>query len=134
MKNRRLFIFFASVVLIATSPLPVPAHRRTQIVVGTVVNVEKDRIYSPDYSTAGSNPVDAPLTSRYYEYRVSIQVGCNMYVGRYESPFNALPAEFTPTEKVQFRLDRHVMHFDLENEPDLRMGIVHRTSACDVER
>jgi hypothetical protein len=101
---------------------------------GMVVEVQKQKVYFPDYAIGGSNPSDAPLTSRYYAYRVSVRVDCKTYVGRYETPFNYLPSEFTPNQPIQVHLTKHVMYFDLPNDPDMRMGIVRRSSDCGQTR
>lgn len=101
---------------------------------GTVVVVQKYKVFSPDYSVGGSNPSDAPLTSRFYAYEVSVRVDCKTYVGRYETPFNYLPSEFTPIQPIKLRLTKHVMYFDLQNDPDMRMGIVRRSSECSQKR
>lgn len=97
---------------------------------GTVVAVQKQKVYSPDYPMGGNNPTDAPLTSRYYAFEVSVRIDCRTYVGRYETPFNYLPSVFTPDQLIQLRLTKHVMYFDLPYYPDLRMGIIHRSSDC----
>ncbi len=93
---------------------------------GTVVDVQKHKVHSPDYTIGGSNPSDAPLTSQYYAYDVSIHVDGKTYVGHYETPFNYLPSEFTANQPVHLRLTKHVMYFDLPNDPDMRMGIIRR--------
>jgi hypothetical protein len=101
---------------------------------GTVVRAQQHRVYSNDPMIGGSNPSDAPLTSRYYVYEVSVRINCTTYVGRYETPFNYLPSEFASNQTIQVRLTKHVMYFDLPNNPDLRMGIVHRKSECGQNR
>jgi len=101
---------------------------------GTVVRVQQHKAYSPDSMVGGSNPSDAPLTSRYYAFEVSVRVDCKTYVGRYETPFNYLPSVFTPDHPIQLRLTKHVMYFDLPNDPDMRMGIIHRSSECGQNR
>jgi hypothetical protein len=101
---------------------------------GTVVDVQKHKIYSPDPMIGGSNPSDAPLASRYYAYEVSVRVDCKTYVGRYETPFHYLPSAFTPDQPIQVRLTRHVMYFDLPNDPDMRMCIVRRRTECSPNR
>ena len=103
-------------------------------VLGTVIEVQKQKVYFPDYAIGGSNPSDAPLTSRYYAYRVSVRVDCKTYVGRYETPFNYLPSEFTPNQPIQVHLTKHVMYFDLPYDPDLKMGIVRRKGVCRANR
>lgn len=110
------------------------AAEKGPFVRGTVVSVQQHKVYSPDVMMGGSNPSDAPLTSRSYTYEVSVRVDCNTYVGRYETPFNYLPSAFTADQSIHLRLTKHVMYFDLPNDPDLRMGIVHRSSECGQGR
>jgi hypothetical protein len=124
-----------AVLLIAPMLNASPARSKANpFVQGTVIEVQKQKVYFPDYGTGGSNPSDAPLTSRYYAYRVSVRVDCKTYVGRYETPFNYLPSEFTPNQPIQVHLTKHVMYFDLPNDPDMRMGIVRRSSDCGQTR
>jgi hypothetical protein len=111
-----------------------PTRNSNRFVQGMVLSVEKRKVYSPDYTIGGSNPSDAPLTTRYYAYEVSIRVDCKTYVGRYETLFNYLPSDFTPNQPIQLRLTKHVMYFDLLNNPDMRMGIVRRRSDCGQNR
>ena len=101
---------------------------------GTVIQVQKHKVFSADSMVGDSNPSDAPLASRYYSYEVSVRVDCRTYVGRYQTPFNYLPSAFTPDRPIQVRVTKHLMYFDLPNDPDMRMGIVRRGSACDQKR
>jgi hypothetical protein len=110
-----------------------PGHSNAYVQ-GTVVGVQQHKAYSPEATLGGSNPSDAPLTSRYYAYEVSVRVDCETYVGRYETPFKYLPSAFTTDQPIQVRLTRHVMYFDLPNDPDMRMGIVRRSSSCSQNR
>lgn len=105
-----------------------------EFVRGTVVRVQKYKTQSPEYTMGGSNPSDAPLTSSYYTFEVSIRSGCTVYVARYLTPFNYLPSAFTDDKSVSVRLTKHVMYFDLPDNPDLRMGIIHRTDVCGTHR
>jgi len=105
-----------------------------QFVQGTVVDVQKRRVEWPSYTMGGSNPSDAPLTSRFYAFEVSVKVDCMTYVGRYETPINYLPSIFTPNRALQVRLTKHVMYFPFSNDPDMRMGIVRRRNECAVHR
>jgi len=125
------------IVLLVMAPMLSASPTRDKsnpYVQGTVVAVQKHKVYSPDYTMGGSNPSDAPLTSRYYAFEVSVRVDCKTYVGRYETPFNYLPSVFTPNQPIQLRLTKHVMYFDLPYYPDMRMGIVHRSSDCGQNR
>jgi hypothetical protein len=97
---------------------------------GTVMAVQEQKVYSPAFTMGGSNPSDAPLTSRYYSFEVSVRVDCKTYVGRYDTPFNYLPSVFAQGQPIRLRLTKHVMYFDLPNYPDLRMGIIRRSSEC----
>jgi hypothetical protein len=103
--------------------------RSSSYVQGTVVRVQKHKVYSPDSMSGGNNPSDAPLTSRFYAYEVSVRVDCKIYFG-HETPFNYLPSAFTPDQSIQVRLTKHVMYFDLPNDQDMRMGIVRRRTEC----
>lgn len=105
-----------------------------QHVRGIVTGVKKQRIDSAEYAIAGSSPSDAPLTSRYYAFDVSVRVDCTTYTGRYTTPLNYLPSIFTPAQPIQLRLTRHVMYFDLPNDPDMKMGIIRRRRDCDRSR
>jgi hypothetical protein len=133
--KRHLWIGIAVLVGMA----PAARARQTQnhsnaYLQGTVVAVQKYKVYSPEYTMGGSNPSDAPLTSRYYAFEVSIRVDCKTYVGRYDTPFNFLPSVFTPDKPIQVHMTKHVMYFDLPNDPDMRMGIVRRKSNCAQSR
>ena len=80
---------------------------------GTVVDVQKHKVYFPDSMMGGSNPADVPLTATYHAFEVSVRVDCKTYVGRYETPFNYLPSVFSVNQPIQLRLTKHVMYFDL---------------------
>jgi len=119
------------VPILSASPARGPSNPYVQ---GTVVEVQRQKLYSPDYAIAGSNPSDTPLTSRYYAYEVSVRVDCKTYVGRYETPFNYLPAEFTPTRPIQVHVTKHVLYFDLPTDADMRIPIVRRRTECGPNR
>jgi len=107
-----------------------------QVVNGTVVGVQENEVLSPE-TIGGSNPSDAQLTKQSYAYDVSVRVDCKTYVGRYQTPFEYLPSAFTAGQPIQLRLTRHVMYFDLPNNSEMRMGIVHRATdagACSAAR
>jgi len=130
-------LFVALLGLLVTAPMLCGASSgrlSKQYVWGTVVDVRKYKVQFPEYTMGGSNPADAPLTSRYYAYQVSIRVDCKKYVGRYETPFNYLPSAFSPDQPIRVRLTKHVMYFDLPNNPDLRIGIVRRSAVCGTNR
>ena len=134
MKRSSYAVLVIFLMLMSAPGVFAARNRGQQSVQGTVVAVQKSKVYSPEYTMGGSNPSDAPLTSRYYSFEVSIQVGCETYVGRYETPLNYLPSSFTADRPVTLRLTKHVMYFDLPNDPDMRMGIVRRKSTCNADR
>lgn len=107
------------------------ARRKAQErVQGQVIEIQTHRMQSPEFTSGGSNPSDAPLTSRYYAFEVSIRVGCKTYVGIYQTPFNYLPSEFKPDQRVDFVLTKHVMYFDVPYTAGIRMRIVRRKNEC----
>jgi hypothetical protein len=119
----------AILVIVLTALYVHAARNRTpEWVQGQVVNVQKRRVQSPEYTMGGSNPSDAPLTSRYYEFEVSVRVGCTTYVGTYQTPFNYLP--FTPDQRIRFRLTKRAMYFDVPDSAGIRMHIAHRRDEC----
>jgi hypothetical protein len=134
MKKRSHIAFTCLLMIMAMLYASGAANRSNQLVQGTIVEVRKLRTQSPEYGAAGSNPVDAPPTTHYYTFEVSIRVGCETYVGHYNTPFNYLPAAFESGQQIQMRLIKHAMYFDLPNDPDMRMGIVRRHSVCGPSR
>lgn len=107
-----------------------PSRNSKEYVQGTIVDVESHQIESPDFTVGGSNPSDAPLPSRYYVYEVSIRVGCETYVGRYATPFHYLPSAFAPAQRLELRLTKHVMYFEIPYSAVVRMGIVRHHREC----
>lgn len=92
----------------------------------TVLSVDQHQVQSPASQFGAGDPSDAPLTSNFYTYHVSFRLECRTYVGRYETPFRYLPSAFAPNHPIQVRLTKHVMYFNLPNDPELRMSIVNR--------
>lgn len=131
LRKARLLLFFlmSAAVLHAYA-----AQDNRRSVIGTVVSVQESKVQSPEYTLGGSNPSDAPLTSRYYEFQVAIRIGCDVYIGRYQTAFNYLPSAFTAERTIPVRLTKHVMHFDLQSDPDLRVGIIRRRTVCGSKR
>ena len=132
MKKNLYVVTLVFVMIAPTAPAMVVSSK--EWVQGTVVQVQKRRVESPEYQFGSSNPSDAPLASRYYAFEVSIRVDCETYVGRYSTPFNYLPSVFTADQPIRFRLTKHVMYFELPNGWDVRMGIVHRFDSCNAKR
>ncbi len=132
--NRNTYVVIAVLVIVPVLNGSPTRNNKNEYAQGTVVQVQKQKVFSPDYTIGGSNPSDAPLTSRYYAYEVSVRVDCKTYVGRYETPFNYLPSEFTSDQPIKVRLTKRVMYFDLPNDPDMRMGVVYRSSECAQNR
>jgi hypothetical protein len=133
MKRNLCICIVVFVVVVPALYAAEPGHS-SPYVQGVVVRVQQHKVYSPDSMIGGSNPSDAPLTSRYYAYEVSVRVDCKTYVGRFETPFNYIPSEFISNQPIQVRMTKHVMYFDLPNDPDMRMGIVRRRSDCGQNR
>ncbi len=132
--NKNICVGLAVLVIVPILNASPTRNNSNAYVRGVVTEVQKRKVDCPDYTIGGSDPSDAPLTSRYYAYQVFVRVDCKTYVGRYETPFKYLPSEFTPDQPIQVRLTKHVMYFDLPNAPDMRMGIVHRSSTCGQNR
>jgi hypothetical protein len=133
-RRARLLARALTAVLVGLVFNPAAQAYSAEFVRGTVVRVQKHKTQFPEYTVGGSNPSDAPLSTSYYSFEVSIRSACTIYVGRYLTPFNYLPSAFTDDKSVSVRLTKHVMYFELPDHPDLRMGIVHRTNVCGTNR
>ncbi len=117
------------VVLTIAAPMLHASHTQTSetpFVQGTVVSVQKQDAASPAHAL--TTPTDAPLSSRYYTYEVTVRVGCKIYVGRYKTAFDYLPSAFSRDQRIPVRLTRHVLYFHVPNDAEMRMGIVHRAT------
>jgi hypothetical protein len=100
----------------------------------TVVSVDK-HVTPSNY--VGGSPSDAPLQAEDYSYDVGIRLNCNIYVGRYESATDYLPAVFAPNHTVDVHMDKHVLYVSLpESDRVVKMGIVShkrlKEQACPV--
>jgi hypothetical protein len=87
----------------------------------TVLNVRQHQMQS---NYVGGSATDAPLQSSVFAYDVSLHLDCGTYVGRYQTPFNSLPAVLTPNSEVDVRLQKHVMYVDVPGSREYRMSIV----------
>jgi hypothetical protein len=98
---------------------------------GIIVNVNKQDVASPPVR-AGANPDHAPLQSHSFLYNVSVQLNCDIYVGRYESESDDLPDALSPNNHVPIRIEKHVMYLDFPGDP-VKMQIVrHKVSQADA--
>lgn len=87
----------------------------------TVVSVDK-HVSQSNY--VGS-PTDAPLQAEDYSYDIGIRLDCNIYIGRYESATDYLPAVFSANHAVDVRVQKHIMYVSLpESDREVKMGIV----------
>jgi hypothetical protein len=97
---------------------------------GTIVNVQKQDVENPPVR-AGGSPVRTPLQSQYYLYNVSVQLKCDVYVGRYESEFDDLPSELSANNSVSVRLQKHMMYLDFPGDT-VKMQIVHHKVSAEA--
>jgi hypothetical protein len=54
------------------------------------------------------------------------------YVGRYETAFDSLPSAFSSDRPIPVRLTKHILSFNLPNNTEMKMGIVHRATESGV--
>ncbi len=98
---------------------------------GIIVNVNKQDVANPPVR-AGANPDHAPLQSHSFLYNVSVQLNCDMHVGRYESESDDLPDALSPNSHVPIRITKHVMYLDFPGD-SVKMQIVrHKVSHADA--
>jgi len=90
---------------------------------GTIVNVQKQDVATPTVRS-GADPVHQPLQSHYYLYNVSVQLNCDVYVGRYQSELDDLPSALSPHNSVQVQVKKHLMYLNFPGDT-VKMQIVH---------
>jgi hypothetical protein len=75
-------------------------------------------------SSVGSNPADAPIAPEVFAYDVSLRTQCLVYVGRYESATDYLPAYLKPNSSVNVRVEKHSMYLSLPLDHEVKLGIL----------
>ena len=100
---------------------------------GTIVQVQKQDVADPAVRT-GAAATRAPLQSHYYLYNVSVQLNCDVYVGRYETELDDLPSALSANGSVPVRIEKRLMYLDFPGNT-VKMRIVrHKVSqqgTCD---
>ena len=98
---------------------------------GVIVNVDKEDVATPPVR-ADATVGRGPLQSHHYLYNVSVQLNCDIYVGRYESELDDLPPTLSPNSHVPLRITKHVMYLDFPGDL-VKMQIVrHKISHEDA--
>jgi hypothetical protein len=97
---------------------------------GKIVNVNKQDVASPTVR-AGANPDHSPLQAHYFLYNVSVQLGCTIYIGRYESESDDLPDALSPNNNVPVRIAKHIMYLDFPGEPVQMQVVRQKVSHAD---
>jgi hypothetical protein len=87
-----------------------------------VVSAQK---YEPITPRRGKH-TDAPPPGTEYDYDVAIRLNCSVYVGRYQSAIEYLPAVFSPNQPVEVSLEKQLMYVKVPGSRDVKMGIVER--------
>jgi hypothetical protein len=124
-----LFVVVLAVVSAVAVPFATGQSKPSQE--GIIVNVNKQDVATPP-ARAGADPTRAPLQSHYYLYNVSVQLNCDIYVGRYESESDDLPDALSPNKHVPLRITKHVMYLDFPGD-SVKMQIVrHKVSHADA--
>jgi hypothetical protein len=125
-RRRTVKIGFYASMLAAVSAVTIPnafgQFKESQK--GTIVNVQKQDVARP-VVRSGADPDRTPLQSHYYRYDVSVQLNCEVYVGRYESVLDDLPSALSPNDPVPIRLEKHVMYLDFSGDA-VKMQILHQ--------
>jgi hypothetical protein len=98
----------------------------------TVVHVDEHMM--PANPIGGVIDIDNEVPQpQHYVYDVEVRLGCDVYVGRYESPVNHLPPVFSPNHNLSVRLDGDLMDVSTPdtNRP-LSLWIVSTRRAGDA--
>jgi len=122
MRNGWLFLVLLPGMLLIRLPADSTPIAEQGYETGRVVSIKR---YEAVSNHLGENPVDAPLRAREYAYDIEIQLACNIYVGRYESATNYVPAVLAVNQPVDVRMYRHVIYIGQPGEDwDIELGIV----------
>jgi hypothetical protein len=87
-----------------------------------VVSAEKHEPVTPHRSKA----TDAPDPGTEYDYDISIRLNCSIYVGRYRSSVEYLPAVFAPNQPVEVSLEKQLLYVRDPSSRDIKMSVVRR--------
>jgi hypothetical protein len=90
---------------------------------GTIVQVKKQNVATPSVR-ANAKANRTPLQSDYSVYTVSVQLNCEIYVGRYETEIDDLPSALRPNNSVPVRLEKSFMYLDFPGY-SVKTKIVH---------
>ena len=117
--------------IVSAAPIPYSVGQSKQPQQGTIVRVQKQEVSTPLVRT-GADIDRTPVQSHYYLYNVSVQLNCDIYVGRYESESDDLPDALSPNNHVPLRITKHVMYLDFPGD-QVKMQIVrHKVSHADA--
>ncbi len=118
-------------VLLAAMAIAIPhaAGQSSQSHQGTIVAVKKMDVADPAVR-AGASADRTPLRTHYTAYEISVQVKCDVYVGRYESELDDLPNTLASGSAVPVRLQKRTMYLDFPGET-IKMTSVRHTTAQD---
>ena len=100
-------------------------------------NYQSANVVHIDQHMMPANPIGGVIDNagpqlQQYSYDLSLRLGCDIYVARYESPIHYLPSVFSPNHNVTVRLDGDAMDVSLpDTHRDLKLGIVSSQRAGD---
>ena len=124
MRNSLMLFTFLATILSAG----LYAHAKPASQTATVVSVDE---YEAPSNYIGS-PTDAPLQPTEYADDIGIRLGCEVYVGRYESAIDYLPSAFTPNHSVNVRIQKHILYVTLSGDREVKMSIIRHVRAKDA--
>jgi hypothetical protein len=104
-------ILLSLVLVIATAASAAP--RRNAYESGKIVSVRK---LAPEATFFLGSPSDAPLQASIFVYEVSVRVDDSIFVARYESEIDYLPASLMSGASANIRIEDHRVYF---KEPSL---------------
>jgi hypothetical protein len=117
---------YVSILAVASAvPVTYANGQSKQPQQGMIVSVQEQDVATPPVRT-GAEANRTPLQSHYNVYKVSVQLNCDVYVGRYESELDDLPSALSPDNSVSVRLEKRLMYLDFPGDT-VKMRIVRRT-------
>ena len=127
----KIVLYVAILAVVSAVAVPFAAGQSKPSQDGMIVNVNKQDVATPAVRL-GASPDRTPLQSHSYLYNVSVQLNCDIYVGRYESESDDLPDALSPNNHVPIRIAKHVMYLDFPGEPVKMQIVSHKVSHADA--
>jgi len=121
----------AARTLLVCSGLLIVLHASVKPGYQTATVVSVQALETTRQAYVGGDPTDAPTEAQEFAYSIGLKVNCTMYVGRYESVTDYLPAAFKPQSAVDVRVAKHWMYVSLPMDHEIKLALLSHHALLD---